>query len=102
MATRLELHEELCTFLGNDHAYYEPPESIKLKYPCFVYGVDDIEQIRANNRHYLDFNEYSITYITSKIDNNICERFFEAFPSSTFDRSYVADNLHHYVFTLKY
>lgn len=102
MATRLNLHEELCTLLGSRNCYFEPPESIKLNYPCFIYYVDDITQIRADNRHYLDINEYSITYITSKPNSDICEKFFEAFPTSRFDRKYNSDNLHHYVFALSY
>ena len=100
MLTRLELHEELCTLLGSTNCYYDPPESIKLKYPCIVYDVDTIDQKRANNHHYLDIKIYNITYITSKKNIDICEKFFETFPTCSFDRKYLADGLWHYVFTL--
>ena len=102
MATRIQLHNELCEILESNHCYFNPPESIKMKYPCFVYSINGINQVRADNKHYLDVNEYNITYISSKSNSDICERFFEKFPSSRFDRKYVADNLYHYVFTLYY
>lgn len=102
MATRLELHEKLCTLLGSNNCYYEPPETLKLSYPCFIYDVDSIDQKMANNHHYLDTHQYAITYISKKKDLSICERFFESFPTSHYDRKYVADNLWHYVFTLTY
>lgn len=102
MGLRIDLHEELCTLLGSRNVYYEPPESLKLKYPCIIYEVNDINQIRANNRHYLDIKRYSITYVTNKNIIDITEKFFELFPTCSFDRSYVSDNLWHYVFTLSY
>lgn len=102
MGLRTDLHEELCTLLGSRNVYYEPPESLKLKYPCIIYEVNDINQIRANNRHYLDIKRYSITYVTNKNIIDITEKFFETFPTCSFDRSYVSDNLWHYVFTLSY
>lgn len=102
MATRLELHEALCTLLGSKNCYYDPPESIKMSYPCFIYDVDDIDQKRANNHHYLDIKRYAITYVSKKNDIGITEKFFEAFPNATYNRKYVGDNLWHYVFSLYY
>lgn len=98
--TRLELDDELRLLLGNSHTYFDPPESIKMKYPCFVYSMDDMDQKWANNHHYLDKNRYSITYITKDVESDIAKRFFEAFPASSFERKYSADNLWHYVFSL--
>lgn len=102
MGMRLALHEELCTLLGSKNCYYDPPETIKMRYPCFIYDVDNIDQKRANNHHYLDIKRYAITYVTQKNDIDITERFFEAFPTASYDRKYVADNMWHYVFSLYY
>lgn len=99
---RPELHEELCTLLGSNRVYFNPPESIKLKYPCILYFHNNLNQTYANNHHYIDRDEYSITYITSDVESDMFDRFIEVFPTAKFDRSYKADNLAHYVFTLYY
>lgn len=99
---RLELHEKLCTLLGSNSVYFNPPETIKLKYPCFVYDFDSLDQRYANNHHYLDRDEYSITYITKDVESDIFDRFIEVFPTAKLDNRYKADNLAHYVFTLHF
>lgn len=98
--TRLELDAKLRELLGNTNIYFDPPESIKLKYPCFLYELDGLDQVRADNRHYRDMSRYSITYITKKTESDIAKQFFEMFPTANFDNKYSADNLWHYVFTL--
>lgn len=43
MANRLNLHEEFATLLGSNNVYFQPPESVKLNYPCIKYsrvGID--------------------------------------------------------------
>ena len=37
MKTRYELHEFLCEILGSRNVYFQPPESVKMKYPAIVY-----------------------------------------------------------------
>ena len=38
MDRRLQLHEELCSVLGSRNVYFQPPETIKLTYPCIIYS----------------------------------------------------------------
>ena len=56
MENRLDLHEELCELLGSRHVYFQPPESIKLIYPCIVYSMSGVLKLNANNRLYKSRN----------------------------------------------
>ena len=79
--------------------YYQPPESVKLKYPCIIYERDAIDSIYANNKPYSHFKRYIITVITKDPDSILPEK-IAGLPMSSFDRNYIADNLYHDVFTL--
>lgn len=99
MASRLELHEELCNVLGSRNVYYQPPESIQMKYPAIVYSLDNIEVIRANDGVYGKRVRYSVTYIDRNPDNDKVMVIAEL-PYCRFTRYYVSDNLNHYNYTL--
>ena len=43
MKTRYELHEFLCEILGSRNVYFQPPESVKMKYPAIVYERTEIK-----------------------------------------------------------
>ena len=49
MASRLNLHNELIKMLGTNNVYYQPPESIKMKYPAIVYSKSNIRSTFAND-----------------------------------------------------
>ena len=100
MGTRLDLHQELLTLAPK--AYYQPPSSIQMTYPCIVYHLSNIKTIHANNHVYKTFKSYMITYITKMPDDSKVDEISTHFPSCQFDRHYVADNLHHYTFSLFY
>ncbi len=53
MSRRLELHAKLVDFLGSGHVYFQPPESVRLTYPCIIYNLDDFDVKRADNELYL-------------------------------------------------
>lgn len=69
MSRRLKLHNILCAILscpdkGSEcRAYFQPPSSVKMKYPAIVYALDDIENTFANNGVYLSERKYSVTVI---------------------------------------
>ena len=46
--TRLELHRILNDIPGVRGVYYQPPESLKLKYPAIIYSRSRIEIGRAH------------------------------------------------------
>ena len=49
MANRIDLYNLLVGILGTRNVYYQPPESLKLKYPCIVYNRRNISNVDANN-----------------------------------------------------
>lgn len=102
MASRLKLHEELCALLGSRNVYFQPPESKKLEYPCFVYEKAGVDTRAANNRNYTATNRYTITHIDRDSDSDIEYRVLAYFPMCSLDRSFSSDNLNHCIFTLYY
>lgn len=122
MGLRHELHEMICEKFGSighwvwdqfcfetddvksaimaearRHVYYQPPASVRLQYPCVVYRLDDMPIIHANNRPYHWDHAYQLTVIDRDPESEIREKMAEL-PTCRFQRAYVADNLHHYVF----
>lgn len=102
MAPTLKKREHLQTELEKltEHVYYQPPESIKMRYPCIVYSRDRIDTRNADNKHFAMFPRYALTVITRDPDDPLPERLLETFVTCSFDRSYTAQNLYHHVFTI--
>lgn len=102
MNNRLELHELLCTILGSRNVYFQPPESIKLRYPCIVYELSRKSEIRASNIVYKRNDAYEVTVISNNPDNEMADKIVDAFEYASFDRRFVSDNLIHDVITIYY
>ena len=96
MTNRLKLHEILCDVLESRNVYFQPPESVKMKYPAIVYGLDDIDNTYANDGVYASNRKYLITVIDKNPDSAIIGR-MASLPKSRFNR-----HLNHDVFTLFY
>ena len=99
MNDRLALHELLCEKLGSRNVYFQPPESVKMKYPAIRYSRNRIENTSADNIVYKQAVSYTITVIDRDPDSTIVER-ISTIPHIMYDRSYIADNLNHDVFRL--
>lgn len=99
--TRLSLQTLLESVLGNRNVYFQPPENVKLKYPCILYELSGTDDIKANNGDYLSYDRYTITLIHRDPDNTVW-RAIKDLQYCDLDRPFVADNLYHYVFTLYY
>lgn len=101
MASRLDLHEILCSILGSRNVYFQPPESIKLEYDCIIYSRKNINNIFADNSVYRQHDSYEVIIIYEDPDSDI-PRKLSLLPMCSFDRHYTSDNLNHDVFTLYY
>lgn len=99
---RLELHSELESIIGSKNVYFQPPESIRMKYPAIIYFRDDIDTIKADDLNYLFFNRYQVTIVDPDPDSEFLDPMLNHFRQCSYDRHYVADNLNHDVFTLYY
>lgn len=100
MASRLELHKELCAVLGSKNVYFQPPESVKMQYDAIRYELSGKEITRANDAIYNMTNQYSGVLITRNPDTTIPDNLLKHFKMCSFGRPYTADNLNHYPFTL--
>lgn len=101
MGNRLELHEVFCDILGSRNVYFQPPESVAMKYPAIRYSLSNIENINANDFPYKQSKAYEVILIDPNPDSQYVDRISQL-PYCGFDRYYPADNLNHYVFTLYY
>lgn len=101
MNNRLKLHELLCEVLGSRQVYFQPPESVNMKYPAIVYSRNRIDNEHANDSVYMQSLSYSITVIDKNPDSEIVEQ-VSCLPRCRFDRHYIADNLNHDIFTIYY
>lgn len=99
MADRLELHSVLQELLGSSNVYYQPPESIKMQYDAIRYSKKTIDSKYANDRKYSMIDCYEIMVISRLPDNPVIKKLL-SLPYCSYDRHYIADNLHHDVLTI--
>lgn len=102
MKSRLDLHTELCDLIGSNKVYYQPPESVKLSYPCIIYERVGYNFKKANNKNYIKHTRYTVTLITKEADNPLIDEILSAFLYVEHDRNFKTNNLYHDVFTIYY
>lgn len=101
MASRPTLQEVLEQIPGINKVYFNPPESVKMKYPCIRYSLKDIDIKRADDTAYTKTRCYDLVLICEDPNNEFID-YILSLQACSFDRHYKADNLNHYVFTLYY
>lgn len=99
METRLELQQKLQDLIKSNHVYFQPPESIKIQYPCIIYELSGDDVVFANDNPYKRVKQYQVTYIDKKPDSRIPDE-LALWQMCRFNRYYAADNLNHWVFFL--
>lgn len=108
MGSRLDLHNILCEIInitdptdGDRHVYFQPPASVKIKYPAIRYEIKDYEKIYANDGTYTLRPSYEVVLIDKNPDSEYINKIL-SLPYCAFDRNYTSDNLNHFTFTLYY
>ena len=96
---RFELHDILLTIAG--HAYFQPPESMKLNYPCIVYERSSGDSRFADNHPYIYKTRYKISVIDADPDSDIVRK-VARLPLCTHDTHYTKDNFNYDIFNLYY
>lgn len=102
MASRLSLQEELEEILGSTNVYFQPPASVKLKYPCIIYELNGTDIQRADNKLYVSTNRYHIKHIFKSLDKEKKDELLNHFMMISHDNRMVVDNLYNDDFTLYY
>lgn len=100
MNKRRELQDILESIIGEHNVYFQPPENVKLKYPCIIYSLKRMYSRKADNTKYKNNESYDVMlidkspisqYVNPLLKIDYCEM----------DRApYVSDNLHHYPFVI--
>ena len=101
MGTRLGLQQLLKDLLGTGNVYYQPPETVKLVYPCIVYAKNAEGVIYADNSPYKNHQGYKVTVIDTDPDSLIPAK-ISRLPLSKFSVHYTKDNLNHDVYNIYY
>lgn len=96
---RLELDAKFKTLTSN--VYFQPPASVRMKYPAIRYELARINYASADNLPYLLERAYKVTVIDADPDSVIVEE-LSKWSKCNFNRSYTADNLNHSVFIIYY
>ncbi len=102
MSKRLQLHEELCEVLGSRNVYFQPPENLKIKYPCIVYFRASDRVNHADDVSYINHEQYDLTVITTDPDSTISDDLKMHFKYCQVDRRFVSDRLNHTILNLFY
>lgn len=91
------LHSRLTAIVTR--AYFQPPASIKMDYPCVVYRLADTWDLNADNTNYLRMLRYDVVYITkSPADDNVLSLL--NLEHTNLNSTYEKDNLYHYSYTI--
>ena len=103
MNKRLDLQAKLVELLGSNHVYFQPPESIQMKYPCFVYERSYMDTNNADDTIYINHMRYELMYISKDPDtNDFIKKVLDNFNYCAYTRHFVSDTLNHEVFDLYY
>lgn len=99
--SRTGLDAVLRDILGSANLYFEPPSTIKMKYPCIVYERGRMDLTHADDSVYVLNKRYTITAIYYDPDDDLPDK-IAVLPMCFHDRHFTNDNLQHDVFTLYY
>lgn len=112
MSNREEFRQKLREVSGYSYFYFDPPESVKMKYPCIIYKRDKLDRMDADNTLYGLNVKYQVTVVDKDPDNgagideqgnpneSVIEKLLYGFQKIKHERHYVVDNLHHDVFSI--
>lgn len=98
--------EELDAMLRNTvgpvcSVYFQPPESIRISYPCLIYFLGGLYTKHADDKPYSQIPYWDMTYITRDPDDeNILK--LANLPQCAMGRPYTSENLYHYSYIIYY
>ena len=101
MASRLELQTKLEELFESKNVYYQPPESLKIKYPAIIYSKSRIDKRSADDTSYITTNCYELTVIDKRPDNEVINKLLKL-PMCSHSSRFISDGLNHDVLTLYY
>lgn len=101
MASRVQLQTLLEALIDSSNVYFQPPETVKLSYPCIIYSRSLNKTKFANDEPYNHQVGYTVTVVDKNPDSSLPDK-IKSLPMCIFDRHYTSDNLNHDVYNLYY
>ena len=102
MARRTKLLREIKQFVNGPNVYFQPPESVKLTYPCVICSYDDTLSIYADDKCYQKFHIYRLLVVDKNPDSKFPGLITDHFSYASPGRPYISDGLYHFPITLHY
>lgn len=100
LKTRQEmLQTKLEEILGSENVYFQPPESIKMKYPCIIYQLQSYDLRYADNIVYKKKRRWRLTVVDKDPQSEIVDKIVDL-PYCYFDRFFTKDGLNHWSLSL--
>ena len=87
--------------LGSNNVYFQPPESVRMQYPCIVWNLAKIPVQYADDKAYLKNPKYVIRYISTEPDDPMRLTLTEVLGVPMI-QVYNKDGLYHYIYELYY
>ena len=97
-----ELNKKLRELAGSNNVYFQPPETLKLNYPCIIFKRSTSNGNYSDNRMYRFKRSYEVVAIDPRPDSKWIDLFLENFRYIRYVRSYTSDNLNHDIFIIYY
>ncbi len=98
---RIELDNKFRSIPGLEHVYFQPPESVSLKYPCLIYTISANSYRYAQNNKYYTGTRYTVKLISKNPDEPLRE-YLEQFRYCELASFYTVNNLNHFIYNLVY
>ena len=102
MASRLNLQDELEVMMDSKNVYFQPPESVRFKYPACTYKKSSGALKHADNFPYFFRTRYKVQIIDRDPDADWVQKMLNTFKYVAVESEFVADNLNHWNFTIYY
>ena len=97
---RLLLQTKLEELLGNRNVYYQPSESINIRYPCIIYSLNPSYSAKADNQTYIYHYRFHLQHIFKDLTNSLIGEIPSQFRYSSFDNRNIVDSLYHDEYTV--
>ena len=95
---RVELNSLFKKIVPN--VYFQPPENIKMKYPCIRYEFSNLDILHADNEKWLSTGvNYKVILITASPNPKAFDDIM-LFKNCSFDRAIFSNGLYNYHFNL--
>lgn len=98
MASRPELQDKLEEIFSPIKVYFQPPEGVKMEYPCVVFSKYTEYSPHANDKLYLMIPGYEVTLIDYDPDSDMKNLIQNGFDYCHYVRTFISDNLYHDVY----